>query len=54
MKKINLTKTYLERKHRQKKHVGKHYGNAKIMWENTVSIYSVLNNYKAKFSISLI
>ena len=24
------------------------------MWGNTVAIYNVLNNYKAKFSISLI
>jgi hypothetical protein len=37
-----------------KKKVGKHCSKAKIMWENTVAIYSVLNNYKAKFSISLI
>ena len=54
MKKKNLTKTYLEKKHRKKKHVGKHCSKAKIMWKNTVVIYSVLNNYKAKFSISLI
>jgi hypothetical protein len=54
MKKINLTKTYLEKKHRLKKHVGKHCSKAKIMWENIIAIYSVLNNYKAKFSISLI
>ena len=54
MKKINLTKTYLEKKTSKKKHMEKHCSKAKIMWENTVAIYSVLNNYKAKFSISLI
>jgi hypothetical protein len=54
MKKINLKTTYLEKKHRLKKHMRKHCSKAKIMWENTVAIYSVLNNYKAKFSISLI
>jgi hypothetical protein len=54
MKKINLAKKYLEKNHRLKKHAGKHCSKAKIMWENTVAIYSVLNNYKTKFSISLI
>jgi hypothetical protein len=54
MKKINLKKTYLEKKHRLKKYMGKHCSKAKIIWENIVAIYNVLNNYKAKFSINLI
>ena len=29
----------------KKKHMGKHCSKTKIMWENIVVIYSVLNNY---------
>ena len=47
-------KNIFGKKHRQKKHVGKHCSKTKIMWENTVAIYNFLNNYKSKFSISLI
>ncbi|KAL9407275.1 hypothetical protein Peur_004247 [Populus x canadensis] len=47
-------KNIFGKKHRLKKHVEKHCSKAKIMWENIVAIYSVLNNYKTKFSIILI
>ena len=37
-----------------KNHVGGHCNKTKIIWRNIVVIHSVLKNYKAKFSISLI
>jgi hypothetical protein len=52
--KNNFEKNIFGKKNRLEKHMGKHCSKAKIMWEKTVAIYSVLNNYKAKFSISLI
>jgi len=52
--KNKFDKNIFGKKHRLKKHMGKHCSKAKIIWENTVVIYSVLNKYKAKFSISLI
>ena len=52
--KNKFDKNIFEKKTAIKKYVRKHCSKVKITWENTVAICSVLNNYKTKFSISLI